>query len=61
MLPCQLKLSGLTLSFLEAESGMVRHDLKLDLSETPEGGFLGIKQTCLMPLPSLEWRLLKPF
>jgi len=53
-----LKLSGLTLSFLEAESGMVRHDLKLDLSETPEGlkGFLGIKQTCLMPLPSLEWR-----
>jgi len=25
-----LKLSGLTLSFLEAESGMVRHDLKLD-------------------------------
>jgi len=37
---------------------MVRHDLKLDLSETPEGlkGFLSIKQTCLMPLPSLEWR-----
>lgn len=40
-----LKLSGLTLSFLEAESGMVRHDLKLDLLETPEGlkGFLEYK------------------
>jgi acyl carrier protein len=40
-----LELSGLTLSLLEAESGMVRHDLKLDLSETPEGlkGFFEYK------------------
>jgi amino acid adenylation domain-containing protein len=40
-----LELSGLKLSFLEVQSSMVRHDLKLDLSETPEGlkGFFEYK------------------
>ncbi|MBN3951427.1 MAG: condensation protein [Nostoc sp. NMS7] len=31
-----LKFSGLKLSLVETESGMVRHDLKLDISETSE-------------------------
>lgn len=46
-----LELSGLTLSLLEAESGMVRHDLKLDLSETPEGlkGFFEYKTDLFDP------------
>ncbi|MEH2121098.1 condensation domain-containing protein [Nostoc sp.] len=40
-----LELSGLKLSFLEVQSSIVRHDLKLDLSETPEGlkGFFEYK------------------
>ncbi|KAB8332627.1 non-ribosomal peptide synthetase [Scytonema tolypothrichoides VB-61278] len=40
-----LELSGLKLSFLEVQSSMVRHDLKLDLSETPKGlkGFFEYK------------------
>lgn len=40
-----LELSGLKLSFLETESGTVRHDLKLDLTETAEGikGFFEYK------------------
>jgi hypothetical protein len=40
-----LDLSGIKLSFLETESGMVRHDLKLDLTETAEGikGFFEYK------------------
>ncbi|MCC5648472.1 amino acid adenylation domain-containing protein [Nostoc sp. XA013] len=32
-----MKLEGLNLSILESESGMVRHDLKLQLTETSEG------------------------
>jgi amino acid adenylation domain-containing protein len=41
----ELKLSGLNLSFLESESLNVRHDLKLDLTETSEGikGFFEYK------------------
>jgi amino acid adenylation domain-containing protein len=40
-----LKLDGLNLSILEGESGTVRHDLKLQLTETPEGlqGFFEYK------------------
>ncbi|MEH1940522.1 MAG: condensation domain-containing protein [Nostoc sp.] len=40
-----LELPGLKLSFLEVESVMVKHDLKLDLAETPEGikGFFEYK------------------
>ncbi|MBR8840563.1 MAG: AMP-binding protein, partial [Stigonema ocellatum SAG 48.90 = DSM 106950] len=40
-----LELLGLKLSFLEVQSTMVRHDLKLELSETPEGlkGFFEYK------------------
>jgi amino acid adenylation domain-containing protein len=40
-----LELEGLNLSILESESGMVRHDLKLQLAETPEGlqGFFEYK------------------
>jgi amino acid adenylation domain-containing protein len=40
-----LELEGLNLSLLDTESGMVRHDLKLDLSETIEGikGFFEYK------------------
>ncbi|MBD2293367.1 amino acid adenylation domain-containing protein [Anabaena sphaerica FACHB-251] len=40
-----LKLAGLNLSILESESGTVRHDLKLQLTETPEGlqGFFEYK------------------
>lgn len=40
-----LDLPGLKLSFLETESGTVRHDLKLDLTETAEGikGFFEYK------------------
>jgi non-ribosomal peptide synthetase component F len=40
-----LELAGLKLSFLEAETVMVKHDLKLDISETPEGikGFFEYK------------------
>jgi amino acid adenylation domain-containing protein len=40
-----LKLEGLNLSILESESGMVRHDLKLQLTETSEGlqGFFEYK------------------
>jgi amino acid adenylation domain-containing protein len=46
-----LELSGLTLSLLEPESGMVRHDLKLDLSETPQGlkGFFEYKTDLFDP------------
>ncbi|NJO94484.1 MAG: hypothetical protein HC820_09430 [Hydrococcus sp. RM1_1_31] len=41
----ELKLSGLNLSVLESESVAVRHDLKLDLTETSEGirGFFEYK------------------
>jgi amino acid adenylation domain-containing protein len=40
-----VELSSLTLSLLEVETGAVRHDLKLDLTETPEGiqGFFEYK------------------
>ncbi len=40
-----LELAGLNLSILESESGTVRHDLKLQLTETPEGlqGFFEYK------------------
>ncbi len=40
-----MKLEGLNLSILESESGMVRHDLKLQLTETSEGlqGFFEYK------------------
>jgi amino acid adenylation domain-containing protein len=40
------QLPGLNLKWMETESGTVRHDLKLDLSETPEGikGFFEYKR-----------------
>jgi non-ribosomal peptide synthetase component F len=40
-----VELPSLTLSLLEVETGAVRHDLKLDLTETPEGiqGFFEYK------------------
>lgn len=42
----ELKLSGLNLSLLDVESGIVRHDLKLDLTKTESGirGFFEYKQ-----------------
>jgi amino acid adenylation domain-containing protein len=41
----ELELAGLNLSILESESGTVRHDLKLQFTETPEGidGFFEYK------------------
>jgi non-ribosomal peptide synthetase component F len=41
-----LKLSGVNLSLLDIESGMVRHDLKLDLTKTKAGitGFFEYKK-----------------
>lgn len=43
-----LKLPGLTLNLSEVDSGEVRHDLKLDLTETSEGlkGFFEYKTDC---------------
>jgi amino acid adenylation domain-containing protein len=43
-----LELPGLTLNLSEVGSGEVRHDLKLDLTETPEGlkGFFEYKTDC---------------
>ncbi|MGL6341194.1 MAG: condensation domain-containing protein, partial [Waterburya sp.] len=42
----ELKLSGLNLSLLDVESGIVRHDLKLDLTKTESSikGFFEYKQ-----------------
>jgi non-ribosomal peptide synthetase component F len=40
-----VELPSLTLSFSQIDTGVVRHDLKLDLTETPEGlqGFFEYK------------------
>jgi amino acid adenylation domain-containing protein len=61
----ELKLSGLNLSFLESESINVRHDLKLDLTETSEviKGFFEYKtdlfyETTIKKMVALFERLL---